>query len=91
MAAAEAAQTMAAPVLAGASVQARLPLMAPPSKDQLEQIIAQAREESEATRRESDEYVIETLTRLQDELQKTLGQVSNGILALQQHRKKGND
>jgi len=56
-----------------------------------EQIIAQAREESEATRRESDEYVIETLTRLQDELQKTLGQVSNGILALQQHRKKGND
>lgn len=56
-----------------------------------EQIIAQAREESEATRRESDEYVIETLTRLQDELQKTLGQVSNGILALQQHRKKGNE
>jgi neutral ceramidase len=51
VAASEAAQTMEAPVLAGASVRARLPLMAPPSKEKLEQIIAQA--EAEVARQQA--------------------------------------
>lgn len=48
-----------------------------------DQIIAQARAESEQTKQEADEYVLQTLTMLQDELEKTLSQVKNGIMALQ--------
>jgi len=47
-----------------------------------EQIIAQARVECEATKRESDEYVMETLTRLEMEMERSLNQVRNGIRAL---------
>lgn len=52
-----------------------------------EQIIAQARAETEATKREADEYVLETLTKLEMELDRILGQVRNGIRALQSERK----
>jgi len=48
-----------------------------------DQIIAQARAESEQTKQEADEYVLQTLTALQTELEKTLSQVKNGIMALQ--------
>ncbi len=48
-----------------------------------EQIIVQARTESEQTKQEADEYVLQTLTLLQAELEKTLSQVKNGIMALQ--------
>jgi len=48
-----------------------------------EQIIAQSRVECEATKREADEYVLETLTRLEMEMDRSLTQVRNGIRALQ--------
>lgn len=48
-----------------------------------DQIIAQARTECEQTKLEADEYVLQTLTILQAELEKTLNQVKNGIMALQ--------
>ena len=51
-----------------------------------EQILGQARAEAEATRHEADDYVIETLGRLQDELGKSLNQVNNGIRTLEEER-----
>ncbi len=53
-----------------------------------EQIIAQARTEGDQTKQEADEYVLETLNALQAELEKTLNQVKNGILALQTEKNK---
>ncbi len=51
-----------------------------------EQIIAQARADAEATRREADDYVITTLMNLQTELERLLNQVRNGIRTLQESR-----
>ena len=51
-----------------------------------EQILAQARADTEATRQDADEYVVETLSRLQDELTRSLNQVNNGIRALEEER-----
>jgi len=48
-----------------------------------EQIIAQARLDVEGTRHEADDYVVETLTRLEMELDRYLTQVRNGIRTLQ--------
>ncbi len=48
-----------------------------------EQIVAQARVEGEQTKREADDYVMETLTRLEMEMDRSLTQVRNGIRALQ--------
>jgi F0F1-type ATP synthase membrane subunit b/b' len=48
-----------------------------------ENIIEQARADAEATRREADLYVIDTLSGLDDELSRLLNQVHNGIRALQ--------
>jgi flagellar biosynthesis/type III secretory pathway protein FliH len=53
-----------------------------------EQIIAQARTEGDQTKQEADEYVLETLNALQAELERTLNQVKNGILALQTEKNK---
>ena len=53
-----------------------------------EQIINQARLESEQTRRDADEYVVLTLAALQNELEKSLNQVKNGIIALQSQKNK---
>jgi len=47
-----------------------------------DQIIQQSRSEMEITKREADEYVIETLTKLEAELEKILIQVRNGVMAL---------
>jgi hypothetical protein len=52
-----------------------------------DQIIAQARMEAEATRREADEYVLESLTKLEMELERNLAQVRNGIQTLNQASK----
>jgi hypothetical protein len=49
-----------------------------------EQIAAQARQDAEKTRQEADQYVIESLTRLELELDRTLNQVRNGVRSLQQ-------
>ena len=56
-----------------------------------EQIIAQARAEAEATRADADNYVIDTLMQLQDQIAKMSSQVSNGIRMVQedQMRKTG--
>lgn len=53
-----------------------------------EQIINQARTESEQTRRDTDEYVVQTLAALQIELEKSLNQVKNGIIALQTEKRR---
>jgi len=47
-----------------------------------EQVIAQARLEADAIRREADEYALGVLTRLEVELQRSLGTVQNGISML---------
>ena len=52
------------------------------AKSRADQIIAQAGQEAETARREADEYALETLRRLEGELEKDLTQVRNGIQAL---------
>jgi len=49
-----------------------------------EQIVSEARAECEITKREADEYVLETLSRLEMEMNRALAQVRNGIRALQE-------
>jgi hypothetical protein len=51
-----------------------------------EQILAQARADAEATRHDADDYVLETLGRLQDEMERVLSQVRNGIRTLEEER-----
>lgn len=51
-----------------------------------EQIIAQARADAEATRREADDYVVDTLMQLQDHLDKVLSQVRNGVRVVQEEQ-----
>lgn len=48
-----------------------------------DQLIAQARAEGERTRQDADNYVLETLTRLEMEMERILNQVRNGIHTLQ--------
>lgn len=48
-----------------------------------DQIIAQARLEAEQTKRDADDYVLQSLTVLQSETEKILAQVKNGVTALQ--------
>lgn len=51
-----------------------------------EQIIAQGKIEAENTRREADEYVLDTLTNLEMEMERILTQVRNGIRSLQNEK-----
>jgi F0F1-type ATP synthase membrane subunit b/b' len=51
-----------------------------------DQIIAQSRVECDVTKREADEYVMETLSKLELELDRFLGQVRNGIRSLNEDR-----
>lgn len=51
-----------------------------------EQIVNQARADADATRHEADDYVLETLARLQDELTRYLNQVNNGVRTLEEER-----
>ena len=48
-----------------------------------EQIVTQAHADIQNTRRDADEYALETLTRLEMELDRSLNQVRNGIRTLQ--------
>jgi hypothetical protein len=48
-----------------------------------EQILSQARADAEATRRDADDYIVETLMNLQSQVEKTLNQIQNGIRAVQ--------
>jgi cell division septum initiation protein DivIVA len=56
-----------------------------------DQIVSQARGEAEATRVDADNYVIDTLMQLQDQIAKLSNQVSNGVRMVQeeQMRKAG--
>lgn len=49
-----------------------------------EQIIAQAKFEKENTQKEADQYALDTLRRIEIELDNSLTQIRNGILVLQQ-------
>ncbi len=49
-----------------------------------DQIIAQAHADADATRRDADDYVVDTLVQLQDSLEKVLNQVRNGVITVQQ-------
>ena len=51
-----------------------------------DQIISQAHSEIEKTNQEADNYVIETLTKLEIELDRYLNQVRNGIHTLQKEQ-----
>lgn len=51
-----------------------------------DQIISQAHGEIESTNQEADNYVIETLTKLEMELDRYLNQVRNGIHTLQKEK-----
>lgn len=53
-----------------------------------EQIIAHARAEAENTRGDADEYVIDSLTQLQEELERITNQVNNGIRTVQDEQAK---
>jgi len=47
-----------------------------------DQVLAQARAEADKTRQDADNYVVETLTRLEVEMDRLLTQVRNGIRTL---------
>lgn len=51
-----------------------------------EQIIAQAQLESDRTKKEADEYVLQSLAAMDEELAKITNQVKNGIMALQSEK-----
>ena len=51
-----------------------------------EQILAQGRADAEATRRDADDYVVETLVNLQDNLEKVLNQIRNGVHTVQEEQ-----
>lgn len=53
-----------------------------------DQIIAQARSEADSIRRDADSYALESLTRLEMEIDRSLGQVRNGIQMLQAEKPK---
>ena len=53
-----------------------------------EQIIIQARAEAENTRAGADDYVIDSLTQLQEELERITNQVNNGIRTVHDEQAK---
>jgi cell division septum initiation protein DivIVA len=56
------------------------------AKSRSDQIIEQAQQDIVAMRREADVYVLETLTRLEMEMDRSLTQIRNGINLLQQEK-----
>jgi cell division septum initiation protein DivIVA len=55
---------------------------------QAEQIKAQAQADGEVIRTEADEYVLETLSNLEMEMERAINQVRNGIRTLQEEKPK---
>lgn len=51
-----------------------------------DQILEQARAEVDNTRHDADDYVMDTLRRLEMELERSLTQVRNGILTIQEEK-----
>lgn len=58
------------------------------AQSRADQVVIQARHESERIKREADEYVLETLRRLEMELERSMSQVRNGIQALQEEKQE---
>ncbi len=56
--------------------------------ERAEQILDQARADVETVRRDSDEYVVEALSTLEDELIRLLNQTRNGIAKLSAERQR---
>ena len=53
------------------------------------QIVAQAREDATNTRHDADDYVIESLQNMEEEVTKLLTQVRNGIRKIEEERLRG--
>ena len=51
-----------------------------------DQILNQARADADATRRDADNYVVDTLLDLQEQLEKTLNQIQNGVRVVQEEQ-----
>jgi hypothetical protein len=58
------------------------------AQQRAEQIIEQANIENDQTKRQADEYVLETLSKMEIELDRTLTQVRNGIRALNNNKQE---
>lgn len=52
-----------------------------------EQMVSQIRTDADVTRQEADRYVVETLTKLETQLERYLTEVRNGITLLQEEEK----
>ena len=53
-----------------------------------DQILAQARAEAETTRADADDYVIQSLTQLQEELERISNQVNNGLRTVKEEQSR---
>jgi vacuolar-type H+-ATPase subunit H len=53
-----------------------------------DQILAQARAEAETTRADADDYVIQSLTQLQEELERIANQVNNGVRTVKEEQSR---
>ena len=60
------------------------------AQDRANQILAKVKEEAEASKRESDDYVLDTLRRLELEMDRIQTQVRNGITALESEKQSKN-
>ena len=55
-----------------------------------DQILAQARAEAEGIRADADNYVLDTLIQLQDQITKVSNQVNNGVRMMQEEQMRKN-
>jgi hypothetical protein len=53
-----------------------------------DQVLAQARAEAENSRADADDYVIQSLTQLQEELERIANQVNNGIRTVKEEQSR---
>jgi vacuolar-type H+-ATPase subunit H len=53
-----------------------------------DQVLAQARAEAENTRADADDYVVQSLTQLQEELERISNQVNNGIRTVKEEQSR---
>jgi cell division septum initiation protein DivIVA len=61
-------------------------MVAQEAQRRADQIISQARAEADATRADADNYVIDTLMQLQEQIAKISNQVSNGVRMVQEEQ-----
>lgn len=61
-------------------------MIAQEAQRRADQILAQARAEAEGIRADADNYVLDTLMQLQDQITKMSNQVNNGIRVLQEEQ-----